>query len=98
MKICVIGEKESVLAFKGLGLEVFSYTNPNKIKKIIKELVDKGYTIFLITEREAEAVADFCDSFSDEAYPIFLPIPNGVGRSGYGLGKVKQSIARAAGG
>lgn len=97
-KICVIGDKDSVLAFKGLGIKIIPFTHPSKIKKVIKELVPQGYMIFLITEREAEAISDFTDSLADQPYPIILPIPNGVTKSGYGLEKVDRNIAKAVGG
>ena len=96
-KIAVIGDKDCVFVFKGLGVDVFSYTHPHKVRKIVKELVEKNYAIILITEREAEA-ADVFDIPGAGPYPIIVPIPNGIGKSGYGLSRVQKNIAKAVGG
>ena len=96
-KIAAIGDKNVVFAFKSIGAEIYPFTADNKIKKTIKELIEQKCAIILITEREAEQINDYLNTLSDKAYPIILPIPNGVGGSGYGLSRVNEHIIKAVG-
>ena len=96
-KIAVIGEKDVICVWKAVGAEIFPYTHANKIKETVKDLAAKQYKIILITENEARESNDFLDEFSDQAYPIIIPIPNGVENLGFGQKLVQQYIAKAIG-
>ena len=48
-KIAVIGDKDLILAFKAIGMEVFSATNAEDAEKLVKKSA-KGYAIIYISE------------------------------------------------
>jgi len=96
--IAVIGDKDTVLVFKALGMDVYFPNEDVNSKEILKQLVEYGYHIILITEREAILAGDYIESLADMPYPIILPIPDGVGNYGLGMGKITANIEKASGG
>jgi V/A-type H+-transporting ATPase subunit F len=97
-EMAVIGDKDTVLAFKALGVEAFYETERRAIIATLRQLVEKDYRIVFITEREAEKVNDYIESRAGIAFPIILPIPDGVNSYGYGNKRINANIERAIGG
>ena len=48
-KIAVIGDKDSVLAFKILGVDVFITLDGQEARKTIDRIAKKGYGIIFVT-------------------------------------------------
>jgi V/A-type H+-transporting ATPase subunit F len=95
-KIGVIGEKDSVLGFKALGLSVFPVIEPSEAEGLIKEMADE-YAIIYITEQVAKDVVSTIDLYKDRMLPAIIPIPGNQGSLGIGMGEVKKSVERAVG-
>ena len=96
--IAVVGDKDTVLVFKALGMDVYFPNEDTNSTGILKQLVEYGYHIILITEREAILAGDYIESLADNPYPIVLPIPDGVGNYGLAAGKIAANIEKASGG
>jgi V/A-type H+-transporting ATPase subunit F len=94
-KIAVIGDKDSVLAFKAIGLDVFAVSTDEEAKDAIKNV--KGYGIVFITEDIAERIDDVIERYKAQTLPAIIPIPSGSGSTGYGISKVKKDVERAIG-
>ena len=56
-KIAVVGDKDSVLAFKAIGLEVHAVESADEAATVLKKLARDCAVIF-ITEQIAEKVSD----------------------------------------
>ena len=97
-KIAVIGDKDTVLIFKALGFDVFYENEAIGIKRVLRGLIDEQYTIILITEKHAELAAELIQSRAEIAYPIILPIPDGIMNTGYGIQRIAKNIEKALGG
>ena len=95
LRIAIVGNKDSILAFKALGMDVFYETERDKIMEVLKKLIAKEYPIILITEQEAIKVNDFLDIRAKYPFPIILPIPDGVNNTGYGYERIKKKIEKA---
>ena len=95
-KIGVIGDKDSVLGFKALGLEVFPVTEPAEAERLIKKMADE-YAIIYITEQVAKDVVSTIELYKDRMLPAIIPIPGNQGSLGIGMGEVKKSVERAVG-
>lgn len=96
-KIAVIGDKDSVLAFKAVGVEVFDATTPDQATQLIKKLTNDQYAVVMITEQLAELIPDTLKKAKTRAYPIVLPIPTSKGSTGFGMQGIKKDVEKAIG-
>lgn len=96
-KIGVIGDKDSILGFKAIGLSVFPVTQPSEAEKVLRELADEQYAVIYITEQIAKNLTAVIDEFSDRRFPAIIPIPGNQGTLGIGMQGVKKSVERAVG-
>ncbi|MDR1917480.1 MAG: hypothetical protein LBQ05_00650 [Christensenellaceae bacterium] len=96
-EIAVIGEKDIILPFKAIGFAVYYDTEPDDIIKRCKELTDAECKIILLPEKDAEKVTDYINSRAAFAYPIIMPIPDGITNSGYGIKRLEKNIEKAIG-
>jgi len=96
-KIGVIGDKDSILGFKALGLSVFPVTQPSEAEKILHELAQNQYAVIYITEQIAKDIVASIDEYKDSRFPAIIPIPGNQGSLGIGMQGVKKSVERAVG-
>lgn len=96
-KIGVIGDKDSVLGFKAVGLDVFPVGQSDEAKKILHELAKTDYAIIYITERLAADLEKEIDKYKDVRLPAIIPIPGKEGATGSGMDSVRKSVERAVG-
>ena len=74
-KIAVIGDKDLILAFKAIGMDVFSADTESEAEKLVKQLA-KEYAIIFITEDLAEKIDQVLAKYKTKAYPVIIPIPS----------------------
>ncbi len=96
-KIGVIGDRDAVLLFKAVGLDVFFEDDPGKVNQRVRKLAREGYEVLFISEKLFPACAETVKEFESEAYPAFVPIPDHTGASGVGMAALKQNVERAVG-
>lgn len=96
-KIGVIGDKDSVLGFVALGLDVFSVSDNAAVINCIRKLEKEGYAAVYITEQAASGVMDVIDEYKDVQLPAIILIPGIGGSLGLGMAGVKKSVERAVG-
>lgn len=96
-KIGVIGDRESILGFKAVGLDVFPVDDPEEAKKILKRIAKEDFAIIYITEQVYQFMMDEVDEYTDSRLPAIIPIPGKDGTLGIGMTSVKKSVERAVG-
>ena len=96
-KIAVIGDKDSVLAFKAVGVEVFDATTPEQAQSLIKKLSQGQYAVLLIAEGLAEQIPEVLAKAKLQTYPAVVPIPTTATPSGFGLLGIKSDVEKAIG-
>lgn len=96
-KIGVIGDRESVLGFKAVGLDVFPCSRGEEAKKQLETMAEGEYAIIYITEDLAKEIEVTIDKYKDSRLPAIIPIPNKNGASGTGMDSVRKSVERAVG-
>ncbi len=97
-KIAVIGDKESILGFQALGLEVYP-AGFEDAKRIFCELLsykDK-YAIIYVTEELASFMEAEIDGAKDSLIPAVIPIPSKTGCTGLGMNALIKAVERAVG-
>ncbi len=96
-KIGVIGDRESILGFKAVGLDVFPIDDPEEAKKTLKRIAKEDFAIIYITEQLYQFMMDEVDEYTDSRLPAIIPIPGKDGTLGIGMTSVKKSVERAVG-
>lgn len=96
-KIGVIGDKDSVLGFKAIGLYVHPVTSNEQAEKLLIKLAKDDYAVILITEQIAMQIPETIDRYKTKPFPIIIPIPNNSGSTGYGIKNVKSNVEKAIG-
>ena len=96
-KIGVIGDRDSVLLFKAVGLDVFFEDDGPKANKVLHRLAREGYAAVFVTEKLYPACAETIQEFESEAYPCIIPIPDNSGTEGIGMTALKQNVEKAVG-
>lgn len=97
-KIGVIGDRDSVLGFRAVGLEVFPCHDSAEAKKTLSRIVKEGnYAIVYITEGLCRNLTEELNGYKDLRVPAIIPIPGMDGSYGIGIAGVKSAVERAVG-
>jgi V/A-type H+-transporting ATPase subunit F len=96
-KIGVIGDKDSILGFKALGISVFPVMDSEEASTILKRLARDKYAIVFITEPIAKDMKETIERFKDSLFPAVILIPSNQGTLGLGIQGVKDTVEKAIG-
>ena len=96
-KIAVLGDKDSVLGFRALGLDVFSADSVEQARPILHRLAKEGYAIIYLTEQLATGLGAEMARYKDELTPAIILIPGKEGSLGIGMENIKTAVERAVG-
>ncbi|BDE86045.1 MULTISPECIES: V-type ATP synthase subunit F [Intestinimonas] len=96
-KIAVLGDQDSVLGFKALGLDVFPAETVEEGRETLHRLARESYAIVYLTEQLAQGLAPEIARYKDDLTPAIILIPGKSGSLGIGMDNVKKSVERAVG-
>jgi len=96
-KVGVIGDKDSILGFKILGLSVFPVTTPEEAAKILNKMAREEYAVIYITENIAAEIRETISAYKSSRFPAIIPIPGNEGSLGIGMEEIKDSMIKAIG-
>ena len=94
--MAIIGDGDSILAFRAVGVDVFTANDPVSAEETLKKLA-KDYKIIFITEDVAVKIDAAIQRYLSEPYPIVVSIPGNTGSAGYGMECVKRAMDKALG-
>ena len=98
-KIAVIGDRESVMGFRALGLDVFT-AEAEDIKTVFSSVVrseEPAYAILYITEELTVPLRSEINALKDELTPAIIPIPSKNGTLNLGMTALNNAVERAVG-
>jgi len=95
-KAAVIGDRDSILGFKALGIDIFDEKKVNP-GEIIKKLAVENYAVIFITEDILYRVDDAMKKYSDTPLPAIIPIPGNKGSKGLGMENIRKAAEKAIG-
>lgn len=95
-KIAVIGDKDSILSFKAIGVEVFPARNYFEAQDTLKQLA-RDYAVIFITEDIAENIPDVIKRYKTRPFPAVIPIPSAQGSTGFGMKSISKDVEKAIG-
>ena len=96
-KIAVLGDKDSVLGFKALGLDVYPAETVEEARKTLHTLAKGDYAVVYLTEQYAAGMEADVARYKDELTPAVILIPGKEGSLGIGMANVKSAVERAVG-
>ncbi|HHX88122.1 MAG TPA: V-type ATP synthase subunit F [Firmicutes bacterium] len=96
-KIAVIGDKDSILGFKTLGVDTFPVATAEKALSVLRKLSNQTYGVIFITEELAQQLEDPLEELNKRFLPAVVLIPNSQGTLGIGMQNIKQKVEKAIG-
>ena len=84
-KVGVVGDKDSILAFKALGVDVYPVVTKEEARKRIDSLANE------------KLVEETVERYNKELTPAIILIPNNQGSLGIGLSKIDEYVEKAIG-
>ena len=96
-KIAVLGDSDSVLGFRALGLEACPVSDPEEGRQALHRMARENYAIIYMTEALFEALSEVVDRYREAPLPAIIPIPGVIGNTGIGEALVKKSVEQAVG-
>ena len=93
-KIAVMGDMDSVLGFKALGLEVCPVSTPEEGREALHR---ENYAIIYMTEQLAAQMGPEIARYKDALTPAIILVPGKEGSLGIGMANIKTAVERAVG-
>ena len=96
-KIAVIGDRDSVLGFRALGLDVFPTENTDAGRRTLHRLAQEDYAVIYITEQLAADISADIARYKTSVTPAVILIPGKTGSLGLGAQALQSAVERAVG-
>ncbi len=97
-RICIIGDRDSVIGFIALGFSVYEAENADKAGEILDKLaMDKQNAVIFIIENYAMKLEEKIAKYKDMPTPAIVPVPSKDGSQGYGMANIRNAAYRAIG-
>lgn len=95
-KIAVIGDRDSVLGFRALGLEVHTVEDSTQARHLLRKAAEEGCAAVFLTEALA-ALQEEIDRYKEALTPAIVLIPGKGGSLGLGETALHNAVERAVG-
>ena len=96
-KVAVIGDKDSILGFKALGVDTFPVYDKVEARRIINTIARDNYGIIFITEQLANLIPDTIERYNNKLIPAVILIPSNQGTLNIGMDRINQNVEKAVG-
>lgn len=96
-KIAVVGDKESILGFSAIGMDMYPAYEEEDIKKVIPQLIEENYAIIYITENVSIKAEKYLTKIQTNRIPAIITIPSNTGSMQWGEKRIKDMVQKAVG-
>ncbi|MBQ8390884.1 MAG: V-type ATP synthase subunit F [Oscillibacter sp.] len=96
-KIAVMGDRDSILGFQALGLDVFPGEDVTEARRTLHKLSRGDYAVIYITEQLASQLSADIARYKDSVTPAIILIPGKSGSLGLGSSALQSAVERAVG-
>lgn len=96
-RIAVVGDWNSVMGFRALGLETYPAANTEEAKERVRTLAKEDCAVIYLTEQLAKDMPDVLERYKDALRPAIILIPGREGSLGIGKENIRRAIQRAVG-
>lgn len=96
-KVAVVGDRDSVLGFRALGVNVFTTFEADETRRIVDKLAKDNYGIIFITEQLANLIPETIERYNNAVVPAVILIPSNQGTLGIGMDRINKNVEKAVG-
>jgi len=96
-KVAVVGDKDSILGFKALGIDVFPVIEKDEARRVVDTLARDKYGIIFITEQTASLIPDTIERYNNQMLPAVILIPSNQGTLNIGMDMINKNVEKAVG-
>ena len=96
-KVAVIGDRGSVLAFRAIGVDVYTPVGDDEIRRTVDRLAKQDYGVIYMTEAYAARIPDTIDQYKTRPKPAIVFIPSAQGSLGIGMQTISDNVEKAVG-
>ena len=96
-QIAVVGDWESVMGFRALGLNTYPVTDAEEARETVRRLAKEECAVIYLTETLAKQLDDVLVRYKDALRPAIILIPGREGSLGIGQSNIQRAIERAVG-
>jgi V/A-type H+-transporting ATPase subunit F len=93
----MIGDRDSVLGFKALGVAIFPVNTKVESAEVLQEVVKQEYKVAFITEQMAPSPEEIASVIGDRTFPVVTMVPSNRGSTGLAMQRLQMLVRRAAG-
>ena len=86
-KIAMMGGKNSILPFKGLGIDIYPVDDLEEAAQQLQEMAE-DYGVIFLTERLIEQLESIIRQYEELPTPAIIPIPSSTGSLGIGMARI----------
>ena len=96
-KIGVVGDKDSVLAFKALGVDVAPVVGADEARRAVDKMAMNDYAVIFVTEHVAVTIEETIERYNNQLLPAVILIPSNQGTLNIGSKRISESVEKAVG-
>ena len=96
-RIAVLGDKDSVLGFKALGLSTYAVDSAEEARTTLHRIAKEDFAVIYVTETLAVELEHDINRYKDNLTPAIILIPGKEGSLGIGMSNIKKAVERAVG-
>lgn len=96
-EIAMIGDRDSILGFKSLGIVIFPVSNKEEALEALKQVIQQDFKIAFITEQSAPAPEAINQLIGNRTFPVVTMIPSNKGATGLAMQRLQALVRKAAG-
>jgi len=96
-EIAMIGDRDSILGFKALGVAIFPVNTKNESAEALQEVIEQEYKVAFITEQMAPSPEEIANIIGDNTFPVVTMVPSNRGSTGLAMQRLQMLVRKAAG-
>jgi V/A-type H+-transporting ATPase subunit F len=96
-RVAVIGDRASVLAFRAMGVDVFTPTDSDAARNNVDRAAREGYGVIFLTETVAAMIPETVARYRSQLKPAVILIPDHQGSMGIGMNDIYKNVEKAVG-
>lgn len=96
-KIGVVGDKDSILAFKAIGIDAYPVIDVEEARKRIDRMAFENYAVIFVTEQLAQHLEETIQRYNNKMIPAIILIPSNQGTLNIGKKRISDNVEKAVG-